>query len=487
MTLSNTTSRVSYTATGTNSIYTYTFRIYSASDLLVTTRNISNVETTLTLTTDYTVTGVGEATGGTVTLTAGNLTAGFVIVIRRVRPITQQEDFRDQFEFFPENHEDAYDKATMVDQQLQDELSRSVMLPETVSPTTFNPALPAASVAGAALVVNSAGNGFTYGSTSGVTDTTKVAKTGDTMTGNLVMAGQTGTTYEDATNSHGVTVKAVSALSASAVASIKDIVSNDNFVFENLAAPLSNKTLTTLVTPKGADYATTGSVNDLTTAGLSLLRYTGTGTATITGLANGSDGKYLTIVNAGTGALILNNADSGSLAANRILTGSATPTIVPVAGSISLIYDAGVTNWRVIGVRFPQSKPTQSASYTGDFGTTGSGSFVDASGLAVTLTTRGNAVDLRMDPVASASLVGQIIAPLTGSPTLQIAVKRGGTIISIQQLTVASSSFALPASIWSYTDAAAPSGSNTYQMSFSVSGNTKWTSANVVLTACEKP
>lgn len=177
MSLASATNRVDYVGNGAVSTYSYTFRIFANTDLLVTVRDTSGDETELTLTTDFTVTGVGDAGGGNILLvnasqawlTAGKLTSGYSLTIRRVRPLTQSADIRNQGDFFPETHEDAFDHFIMVDQQQQDELDRSVKLPETVAASGFDTALPAniADNPGLAIVVNDDGDGFALATATG--------------------------------------------------------------------------------------------------------------------------------------------------------------------------------------------------------------------------------------------------------------------------------------------------------------------------------
>lgn len=166
------------TATGNDSTATYNFnyRIFAMTDLLVTVRNTTTqVETKLTLTTDYTVTGVGLQAGSISLVSAGQawidgsgfLAAGYLIVIRRVRPLTQNTSIRNQGTFYAAVHEDTFDNLTMEIQQHDDMLQRAVILPETVLSSAFNPVLPLSIVnppAGAALVVNGAQNGWALGS-----------------------------------------------------------------------------------------------------------------------------------------------------------------------------------------------------------------------------------------------------------------------------------------------------------------------------------
>lgn len=140
MSISSLTNRNDYVGNNSTDEYDYTFRILSASDLRVTVRDTDDIEDTLVLNTDYTVDGVGEEGGGTVTLTAGNLATGYALTIRRVRPLKQETDIRNQGPYFPETVEDAFDHTIMVAQQLQDQIDRCVKLQETDYDTeTFLP------------------------------------------------------------------------------------------------------------------------------------------------------------------------------------------------------------------------------------------------------------------------------------------------------------------------------------------------------------
>lgn len=166
MTLAATTNRVDYVANGATSVYPYTFRVFLNTDLLVTKRlTSSGVQTTLVLTTDYTVSGVGDSGGGNVTLVAGALESGYTLTLRRVRALTQLTDIRNQGSFYPETHEDVFDHLMMIDQQQQDALDRSVTLPESIDDAAFNPTLPTVLTANRVLAVNPAGTGWVMSAT----------------------------------------------------------------------------------------------------------------------------------------------------------------------------------------------------------------------------------------------------------------------------------------------------------------------------------
>ncbi|MCJ7050753.1 hypothetical protein LQG46_05715 [Klebsiella variicola] len=116
MTVSTQVSRNEYTGNGATTQYDFTFRILDKSHLLVQTLDTSESIVTLTLGTDYTVTGVNRYNGGKVVLTSA-LPAGYKISIERSTPVTQEASIRNQGGFFPEIHEDALDKLTMLVQQ----------------------------------------------------------------------------------------------------------------------------------------------------------------------------------------------------------------------------------------------------------------------------------------------------------------------------------------------------------------------------------
>jgi hypothetical protein len=118
MTVSSTVTRNTHTGDGTESIYSYSYRVVSATHLRVVERDTSGAESELAYITDYGVTGVGSEDGGTVFLSA-NLADGHTLVIDRVVPVLQSSDFRSQGRFRPQSVEDALDYITMIHQQVE--------------------------------------------------------------------------------------------------------------------------------------------------------------------------------------------------------------------------------------------------------------------------------------------------------------------------------------------------------------------------------
>ncbi|HBE9081436.1 hypothetical protein ABQ381_12565 [Serratia fonticola] len=116
MTVSTEVSREEYTGNGVTTDFDYRFRVFSAEDLVVSVADTTETISVLTLNTDYTVTGAGSRNGGKVKLSSP-LAFNWRISIERELPVTQETDIRNQGNFFPEVHEDAFDKLTMLIQQ----------------------------------------------------------------------------------------------------------------------------------------------------------------------------------------------------------------------------------------------------------------------------------------------------------------------------------------------------------------------------------
>jgi len=100
------------------------------SDLVVVLRDSDGDETTLTITTHYTLTGATSEAGGTCTMLTAPAT-GETLVIYRDPPRTQAVIYNDQDEFPATTTNRALDKGIMVDQRLYDLISRALRLKES--------------------------------------------------------------------------------------------------------------------------------------------------------------------------------------------------------------------------------------------------------------------------------------------------------------------------------------------------------------------
>jgi len=138
-----------YTGTGTTATYPFAFKIFQASDLLVVKTTPAGVESTLALTTDYTVSlnaDQNSSPGGSITLTAGNLATGYLVTMTSQVPYTQTTDLTNQGGFYPQVITNALDKLTIEIQQLALDASRSVKtdLSSSETPDQFKTRLFAA-------------------------------------------------------------------------------------------------------------------------------------------------------------------------------------------------------------------------------------------------------------------------------------------------------------------------------------------------------
>ena len=130
MTVSSTTNKQSYNGNNSQSVFAYGFKIFADTDIQV------YVGTTLkTLSTHYTLSGVGAAGGGNVTFTTGNIPAsgtGNVTILRSLA-LTQGVDLVNYGRFDAEVIESQYDKLVMMVQQLQEQADRTIRFNTTVS------------------------------------------------------------------------------------------------------------------------------------------------------------------------------------------------------------------------------------------------------------------------------------------------------------------------------------------------------------------
>ena len=136
MTISSITRKAGpYIGNGTASVFPFAFKVFQASDVEVVRLTVAtNVETTLALTTDYTVSlnqDQDSNPGGSITLVAGALATGYNLVITSDVENLQPTDLTNQGGFYPDVINDALDRATIQIQQLQLGVDRSAKLPIT--------------------------------------------------------------------------------------------------------------------------------------------------------------------------------------------------------------------------------------------------------------------------------------------------------------------------------------------------------------------
>lgn len=134
-----------YTGNNTDVQYTFGFKVFADSDLVVTRAVIATgTESTLVLTTDYSVTRNADQDddpGGYITLTAA-LADTYTLTLTSAVPDTQPAVFTNLGGFFPAVLNNALDRLTILVQQLKETVSRSLKLAVS-TPTGFDATLPA--------------------------------------------------------------------------------------------------------------------------------------------------------------------------------------------------------------------------------------------------------------------------------------------------------------------------------------------------------
>lgn len=132
MTVESETSKIQYAGNGSTTAFSTSFVFTNNADVTVILTTSAGNEVTQTLTTNYTLTGAGTGSAGTVTMVVAPA-SGETLTIFRDPPITQEVDYISNDTFPAETHEGALDKLTQVCQRLSDIQSRALTLPETTS------------------------------------------------------------------------------------------------------------------------------------------------------------------------------------------------------------------------------------------------------------------------------------------------------------------------------------------------------------------
>lgn len=140
MTVLSSTNKTIQSGNGSNKNFDFSFKVPLGIDsdyeyLSLTKRNSDGSETAIT--TNFSVTGLGEDAGGTLTYPVSGtaLTSQEKIIIRRIAPNKQREDFKNQGRYSLEDIEDAIDNCVFITQQLQEQIDRCVQLNITSSQT----------------------------------------------------------------------------------------------------------------------------------------------------------------------------------------------------------------------------------------------------------------------------------------------------------------------------------------------------------------
>jgi hypothetical protein len=138
MTVSSTTSRNQYTATSGQTVFPYTFEIFDKGDVVVVQNSTTLVEGA-----GYTVSGVGNESGGSILLSAG-ASSGDIITIYRDMPLERNTDYQTSGDFLASEVNNDFDRLWLATQQINELSNRSIKKPDS-DLTSINMVLPAAS------------------------------------------------------------------------------------------------------------------------------------------------------------------------------------------------------------------------------------------------------------------------------------------------------------------------------------------------------
>lgn len=129
MTIASATVRNDYTGDGSTDTFPFTFKAVAASDLRVILTDTDGAEAVQTITTHYTLTGVGATAGGNVVFVTPPTDQYLVSIISNM-PRTQTTDLANESGFFQERIEAALDRAVRIAQQAHGVATRGVVTPE---------------------------------------------------------------------------------------------------------------------------------------------------------------------------------------------------------------------------------------------------------------------------------------------------------------------------------------------------------------------
>jgi len=132
MTITTTTSRVTFSGDGSSTVFTIPFLFYNNTDILVVKTASGGGTSTLVLGTDYTLSGAGVSSGGTLTKTTV-LATGETMAIILSPPFTQTSHFVANQTFPSSAVEQSLDKVVQLNQRLNDLLGRSLRAPDSDS------------------------------------------------------------------------------------------------------------------------------------------------------------------------------------------------------------------------------------------------------------------------------------------------------------------------------------------------------------------
>ncbi len=181
MTVSDTTRRTKVLGDGAIVAFTFDFPVFNSSNILVYKIDTTTLVATLqTISTDYTVALNAVTEGGTVTYVVAPTTSEYSFILR-VMTKDQQTGFPTAGVFPEVAVENAFDKVSMIDIEMQEELDRCIKFADSsdLSSMVFPEGTGASNRASKVIAYDSAGTALELISTTSITNTDPLAVTGD--------------------------------------------------------------------------------------------------------------------------------------------------------------------------------------------------------------------------------------------------------------------------------------------------------------------
>jgi len=131
MTITVAPARNEYTANAAQTIFNYTFKIFTSTDLNVyITPAGQEANDSIDLTTAYTVTGLGDEDGGTITLSTGTDINDLVTIVSNV-PSSRTTDYQNNGDFRPDVVNADFDRVVSIAKKIEDNSNRSLLLQQS--------------------------------------------------------------------------------------------------------------------------------------------------------------------------------------------------------------------------------------------------------------------------------------------------------------------------------------------------------------------
>ena len=384
MTVSTTSIKNSYSGNGSTTAFAYTFKAFASSEIKVFIRTDSTgaeaQRSEGSGSTNYSVSGVGNAGGGTVTFVTAPA-SGETVVIRRQTAQTQGTDYVENDPFPAEDHETALDKLTHIVQEVQEEVDRSFKVSKTNSITTPEFVDDASTRASKLLGFSSDGN--TLEATTGRVNTVSVSAVSaggtptasfNTTTGALALGVVTGNTgaqgpagdLDDPTTTQGdIIVRGASAVERLAKGS------NSTVLNTNASGALAYSTVSTAMI---ADDAVTYAKMQHTTTANRVLGAASAGTlgevqvatdmiaddaVSLSKMASGTDGNLITYDSSGNPAHVATGSSGQVLTSNGA---GAAPTFQAAGGKVVAYANTHVSTDASTTATFPDDDTAPGSS-----------------------------------------------------------------------------------------------------------------------------